>query len=61
VLPAFEGRLAYQPGGFPRAEEFHAGAVKLPVWHRDEDIPLASQYAEAIRKVSDHHRDLLLA
>ena len=59
ILPACEGKLAYQPGDFPRAEAFHAGAIKLPVWHRDEDIPLAGQYAEAFRKVSEHHRDLL--
>ncbi len=59
LFPAYKGKLAYGPGDFPRAEAFHAGAIKLPVWHREEDLPLARQYVEAIRKVSAHHRDLL--
>jgi hypothetical protein len=47
------------PGDFPRAEAFHAGAIKLPVWHREEDIPLAGQYIEGFRKVAARYRDLL--
>jgi hypothetical protein len=31
----------------------------LPVWHREEDTALATEYVNAIRKVSDHHHDLL--
>jgi dTDP-4-amino-4,6-dideoxygalactose transaminase len=59
LFPAYEGKFAYGPGDFPRAEGFHAGAIKLPVWHREEDIPLVRQYIEAFRKVSAHYRDLL--
>jgi len=59
LFPAYKGKLAYGPGDFPRAEAFHAGAIKLPVWHREEDLPLARQYIEAFRKVSAHYRDLL--
>lgn len=59
LFPAYKGKFAYGPGDFPRAEAFHAGAIKLPVWHREEDIPLARQYVEGFRKVSAHYRDLL--
>ena len=33
--------------------------IKLPVWHREEHFPIAAQYVAAIRKVSEHHRQLL--
>ena len=59
LFPASQGAFAYQPGDFPRAEALHAGALKLPVWHREQDLPLASQYAGAFRKVSASYRDLL--
>lgn len=59
LFPAYEGKFAYRPGDFSGAEAFHAGAIKLPVWHREEDISLARQYVEGFRKVSAHHRDLL--
>lgn len=59
LFPSFEGARAYGPGDFPRAEAFHAAAIKLPVWHRSEDLPLVTQYIEAIRKVSARFFDLL--
>jgi dTDP-4-amino-4,6-dideoxygalactose transaminase len=59
LLPAHKGTFAYQPGDFPQAEAFHAGAIKLPVWHREEHMRLAGQYVEAFRKVSASYRSLL--
>ncbi|MFE7664011.1 hypothetical protein [Streptomyces celluloflavus] len=47
------------PGDFPAAEHVHATTLKLPVWHREEDIPLVDAYTEAIAKVAAHHKDLL--
>ncbi len=59
LFPSYQEAFAYQTGDFPQAEAFHAGAIKLPVWHRDQDLPLARQYAVAFRKVSANYRDLL--
>jgi perosamine synthetase len=59
LFPQYEGKLSYAPGDFPRAEEFHRNALKLPVWHQAEDMPLVDSYIEAFRKVTDHYRDLL--
>ncbi|SFB59136.1 dTDP-4-amino-4,6-dideoxygalactose transaminase [Amycolatopsis marina] len=58
LFPAYVGRLGYAPGDFPVAEELHRNTLKLPVWHREEDMPLVDQYIEGIRKVTEHHRDL---
>jgi dTDP-4-amino-4,6-dideoxygalactose transaminase len=49
---------AYAAGQFPRAEAFHANTLKLPVWHREADLPLADAYTDAFAKVTAHHRDL---
>ncbi|WP_405364835.1 DegT/DnrJ/EryC1/StrS family aminotransferase [Kitasatospora sp. NBC_00039] len=49
----------YQAGDFPVAEHTHAHTIKLPVWHREQDRPLAEQYIRAAIKVSDHHKELL--
>ncbi|MBV9144145.1 MAG: hypothetical protein JO115_25035 [Pseudonocardiales bacterium] len=59
LFPQFHGRFAYARGDFPRAEEFHGGILKLPVWNREEDMPLVDRYIEAFRKVADNYRDLL--
>ncbi|WP_069166812.1 DegT/DnrJ/EryC1/StrS family aminotransferase [Nocardia altamirensis] len=58
LFPAFTGKLAYAPGDYPRAEQTHHATLKLPVWHRDEDLPLVDRYIEAIYKVIAHHADL---
>ncbi|MGC5361635.1 DegT/DnrJ/EryC1/StrS family aminotransferase [Streptomyces sp. DT24] len=50
----------YKAGDFPVAEHTHAHTIKLPVWHREQDRPLAEQYVRAAVKVSDHHKELLL-
>lgn len=59
LFPGHVRDLGYGLGDFPRAEEFHARSIKLPVWHREEDLPLARQYVEAFRKVSANYRNLL--
>jgi hypothetical protein len=48
----------YAAGQLPKAEAFHRHTLKLPVWHREEDIPLADAYAAAFAKVTTHHHDL---
>ncbi|WP_280447108.1 DegT/DnrJ/EryC1/StrS family aminotransferase [Nocardia brasiliensis] len=58
LFPAFTGKLAYAPGDYPRAEALHHATLKLPVWHRDEDLPLVDGYIEALYKVTTHHADL---
>ncbi|WP_194817954.1 DegT/DnrJ/EryC1/StrS aminotransferase family protein [Nocardia sp. XZ_19_385] len=58
LFPAFTGKLAYAPGDYPRAEEIHHATLKLPVWHREEDLPVVDRYIEAIRKVTEHHTEL---
>ncbi|MFD5111185.1 DegT/DnrJ/EryC1/StrS family aminotransferase [Streptomyces sp. NPDC058391] len=49
----------YEAGDFPIAEHTHAHTIKLPVWHREEDRPLAASYVRAAIKVSDRHKELL--
>ncbi|MDH6113670.1 perosamine synthetase [Kitasatospora sp. MAP12-15] len=49
----------YMDGDFPIAEHTYRHTVKLPVWHREEDLPLAESYVRAARKVIDHHKELL--
>ncbi|MFC0602238.1 hypothetical protein [Streptomyces palmae] len=33
-----------QAGDFPVAEHAHAHTIKLPVWHREQDLELAEKY-----------------
>jgi perosamine synthetase len=51
-------QIRYEPGQFPVAEQLHARTLKLPVWHREQDIPLARQYATGFRKVVGLHHEL---
>ncbi len=59
VFPQYKGRVRYKKGDFPRAEEFHARSLKLPVWHDPNDNEIVEGYIEALKKVSKHHGDLL--
>jgi dTDP-4-amino-4,6-dideoxygalactose transaminase len=59
LFPRYEGSLSYQAGDFPRAEGIHRKTLKLPVWHREQDMSLANGYIEAFRKVTENYRDLL--
>ncbi|WP_335934495.1 DegT/DnrJ/EryC1/StrS family aminotransferase [Streptomyces sp. PTD5-9] len=49
----------YKAGDFPVAERAHAHTVKLPVWHREQDLDVAEQYIRAAAKISEHHKELL--
>lgn len=59
LFPRYEGKLRYARGDFPCAEEMHRTTLKLPVWHRPEDMPLVDDYIKAFCKVTEHYRDLL--
>jgi perosamine synthetase len=59
LFPGQRGIFRYEPGEFPQAEAFHGRTIKLPVWHREEDLPLVGQYIEAFRKVAASYTDLL--
>ncbi|MCC9308400.1 hypothetical protein LN042_15100 [Kitasatospora sp. RB6PN24] len=49
-----------EPGTRPAvAEHAYQHTIKLPVWHREQDLALAEQYIRAATKVSDHHKELL--
>lgn len=52
-------RLRYACGDFPIAEAVHHSTLKIPVWHRKEDMPLVDSYIVAFRKVTGKYRDLL--
>nr|WP_218003367.1 DegT/DnrJ/EryC1/StrS family aminotransferase [Nocardia transvalensis] len=58
LFPQYERTLNYRPGDFPQAEHVHRTTFKLPVWHRDQDLPIAMRYVDAFRKVI-HHVDEL--
>lgn len=51
-------RVNYRGGQFPVAEHLHHHTLKLPVWHREEDLPLVDQYIEGFRKVIENHHQL---
>lgn len=59
LFPAYNGKITYAAGDFPVAERVHANTIKLPVWHQEEDKKIAAEYVSAIRKVSEHHHELL--
>ncbi|UQS22868.1 DegT/DnrJ/EryC1/StrS family aminotransferase [Amycolatopsis thermalba] len=59
LFPELAGSFAYGPDDFPQAEAFHRSVLKLPVWHREEDMPLVNGYIEAFRKVINNYEGLL--
>jgi len=59
LFPSYADKLSYSPGDFPNAEAIHRNTLKLPVWHRKEDMPLVDSYIDAFRKVTENYRDLL--
>ncbi|MBT2386582.1 hypothetical protein [Streptomyces sp. ISL-11] len=59
LLPGYADRQGPAAGDFPTAEHVHAATVKLPVRHRDQDIPLADDCTAAIAEVASHAKDLL--
>jgi dTDP-4-amino-4,6-dideoxygalactose transaminase len=52
-------RVAYRDGQFPVAEQVWRHTLKLPVWHREEDLPLVDRYIEGLSKVIENHSELL--
>lgn len=52
IMPHYPGSLAYRPGDFPISENLHHNSLKLPVWHRYEDIALVDGYLKAFSKVT---------
>jgi perosamine synthetase len=59
LLPGYADYQGPAAGNFPAAERVHGSTVKLPVWHRDQDLHLADAYTAAITKVARHHKELL--
>lgn len=51
--------FSYQRGDFPVAEAFHESSLKIPVWHRPEDLDIERQYVEAFCKVVLNYEELL--
>jgi perosamine synthetase len=51
--------VAYRDGQFPIAEQVWRHTLKLPVWHREEDLPLIDHYIEGLSKVIENHSELL--
>jgi dTDP-4-amino-4,6-dideoxygalactose transaminase len=58
LLPHFPGTLTYKPGDFPVAERVHRLSLKLPVWHRDDDMALVDDYLEAFGKITSNYPTL---
>lgn len=58
LLPGYADHQGPAADSFANAQCVHGSTVKLPVWHRDQDIPLALAYTAAIVKVVNHHKDL---
>ncbi|MET9262432.1 DegT/DnrJ/EryC1/StrS family aminotransferase [Amycolatopsis sp. NPDC004079] len=61
VLPHYPnpGKVSYRSGQFPVAEQVWHHTLKLPVWHRAEDLPLVESYISGFRKVIEHHNEIL--
>lgn len=51
--------VRYEPGQFPVAEAVHRHTLKLPVWQREDDMPLVERYIEAFSKIVENHEDLV--
>jgi Predicted pyridoxal phosphate-dependent enzyme apparently involved in regulation of cell wall biogenesis len=59
LFAGYGGKMSYLPGDFPMAETIHRNTLKLPVWHRSEDLPLVDEYINAFQKVIENYPDLL--
>jgi perosamine synthetase len=51
--------LHYQTGEFPMAEKVHHHTLKLPVWHREADLPLAKRYIDGFCNVIENFKHLM--
>ncbi|SFD73120.1 DegT/DnrJ/EryC1/StrS family aminotransferase [Streptomyces aidingensis] len=59
LFPGYAHRQDPQAGDVPVARQMHATTLKLPVWHRGRDIPLADAYTSALTKVAHHAQELM--
>jgi perosamine synthetase len=59
LLPGYADRQGPGDGDFPVAEQVHATTLKLPVWHRGQDISLADAYVAALAKVAHNSKDVM--
>ncbi|MFI8200434.1 hypothetical protein ACIF6K_28605 [Streptomyces sp. NPDC085942] len=58
-LPSYADHQGPAADSFTTARRVHGSAVKLPVWHREQDLHLADAYTAAIIKVAEHHKELV--
>lgn len=58
LLPGYADHQGPATHSFTTAQRVHGSTVKLAVWHRDQDLPLAEAYTAAIAKVAEHHKEL---
>ncbi|MGW0881258.1 DegT/DnrJ/EryC1/StrS family aminotransferase [Streptomyces sp. NPDC002671] len=59
LLPGYADHQGPAADSFATARRVHGSTVKLPVWHRDQDLHLADAYTGAIIKVAEHHKELV--
>lgn len=59
LLPGYADHQGPPDDSFTTARRVHGSTMKLPVWHRDQDLHLADAYTAAIIKVAEHHKDLV--
>lgn len=58
LFPNYKNKFSYRIGDFPDAEKFHNSTLKLPVWHREQDLPIVEKYLSAIEKVAENYKEL---
>ncbi|WP_407547788.1 aminotransferase class V-fold PLP-dependent enzyme [Streptomyces sp. Pv4-95] len=59
LLPGYAESDGVAAEDYPAARLVHGTTLKLPVWHREQDLPLANAYTAALTKVALNHKDLL--
>ncbi|MFD5702485.1 DegT/DnrJ/EryC1/StrS family aminotransferase [Streptomyces lasiicapitis] len=59
LLPGYPDHQGPATDSFANARRVHGSTVKLPVWHRDQDLQLADAYTAAVIKVVEHHKELV--
>ncbi|MEI6371743.1 MAG: DegT/DnrJ/EryC1/StrS family aminotransferase [Nostocales cyanobacterium ELA608] len=59
LFPGYKNKFSYCKGDFPKAERFHEYALKLPVWHNQNDENVVDLYLEAFKKVIINYKELL--
>ena len=52
--------FSYQKGDFPKAEDFHKNALKIPIWAFKKDKKIVDLYIAGIKKVLNNYKNLLI-